>query len=166
MKRARREESRKNKGKGKKKVTAGASEKVVDSAQNPPSATFIGEDISAEEARLIDTAIASSVATNQVESMLRTQSAGAGPSNLGERCRTRNGSISGVYGSHSDSFLLHVASYGHVPLAAHLTYFVLHCAASVAPTPTPTALRLVFPRLMLQRIRLLLNQHPRAGSPA
>ena len=86
LKRARREESRKKKGKGKKKDTVGPSEKEVDSAQHPPSvAAFIGEDISAEEARLIDAAIASSVTTNRVESMLRTQTAGAGPSNLGER---------------------------------------------------------------------------------
>ena len=86
LKRARREESKKNKGKGKKKVTSGPSEKVVDSgtAQNPPSVTFIGEDISVEEAHLIDAAIASSLPTNRVESMLRTQSAGAGPSNLRE----------------------------------------------------------------------------------
>ena len=45
---------------------------------------FIGEDIDAEEAQLIDAAIASSVSTNRVESMLRTQSAGAGPSTLPE----------------------------------------------------------------------------------
>ena len=38
-----------------------------------------------EEARLIDTAIASSVATNRVESKLRTQSAGSGPSTLPTR---------------------------------------------------------------------------------
>ena len=34
---------------------------------------------------MIDIAVASSLATDRVESMLRTQSAGAGPSNLGER---------------------------------------------------------------------------------
>ena len=67
------------------------------------------------------------------------------------RCRTLNGSIegSGVYGSHSGSLLLRVAFYGYVPLASRLTYFVLHCAASIAPTPMPTASRLVFPRLIL-----------------
>ena len=66
LKRARREESKK--GKGKKKVTSGPSEKVVGSrvAQNPSSITFIGEDISAEEARLINAAVASSLATNRV----------------------------------------------------------------------------------------------------
>ena len=87
MKQARREESKKGKGKGKKKAALGPSEKVVESrvAQHPLSVTFIGEDITAEEARLIDAAIASSLATSRVESMLQTQSVGTGPSNLGER---------------------------------------------------------------------------------
>ena len=87
LKQARREESKKGKGKGKKKAALGPSEKVVESrvAQHPLSVTFIGEDITAEEARLIDAAIASSLATSRAESMLRTQSAGTGPSNLGER---------------------------------------------------------------------------------
>ena len=88
LKRARREASKK-KGKGKKRevVASGPVERVVDPriAQHPSSVTFIGEDITAEEARLIDAAIASSLATSRVESMLRTQSAGAGPSNIGER---------------------------------------------------------------------------------
>ena len=84
------------------------------------------------------------------------------------RCRTLNGSIegSGVYGSHSGSLLLRVAFYGYVPLVARLTYFVLHCAAIIAPTHTPTASRLVFPRLILQRARLLFIQRPLAGSSA
>ena len=43
---------------------------------------FFGESVDAEEARLIDAAIASSVSTNCVESMLHTQSAGAGLSTL------------------------------------------------------------------------------------
>ena len=87
LKRARQEESKKGKGKGKKKATLGPSEKVVDSwvAQNLLSITFIGKDITAEEARLIDASIASSLATSRVESMLQTQSVGTGPSNLGER---------------------------------------------------------------------------------
>ena len=49
------------------------------------SVEFIGEDITAEEAHLIDATIASSLATSQVESMIQTQSTGAGPLNLGER---------------------------------------------------------------------------------
>ena len=53
-------------------------------AKMPKSVKFIGEDITAEEARLIDAAIASSLATSRVKSMLQTQSAGARPSNLGE----------------------------------------------------------------------------------
>ena len=52
---------------------------------NLSSVTFIGKDISAKEARLIDAAIASSLATSRVESMLRTQSVGGSPSNHGER---------------------------------------------------------------------------------
>ena len=85
-----------------------------------------------------------------------------------ERCRTLNGSIegSGVYGSHSGFLLLRVAFYGYVPLAARLTYFVLHCAAIIAPTHTPAASRLVFPRLILQRARLRFNQRPVAGLSA
>ena len=84
------------------------------------------------------------------------------------RCRTLNGSIegSGVYGSHSGSFLLRVASYGYVPPAARLTYFMFHFTAPIAPTPMPTTSRLVFPRLILQRARLWLNQRPVAGSSA
>ena len=83
-------------------------------------------------------------------------------------CRTLNGSIegSGVYGSHSGSLLLRVAFYGYVPLAARLTYFVLHCVAPIARTPTPTASRLVLRHLILQRVCLLLNQRPLAGSSA
>ena len=77
----------KGKGKGKGKTTLGTSDKEGGSrtTQNPMSVTFIGEDITAEEACLIDAAIASSLATSRVKSMLWTQSAGAGPSNLGER---------------------------------------------------------------------------------
>ena len=49
------------------------------------SVEFLGESITAEEACLVDAAIASSLATSQVESMLKTQSAGAASSNLQER---------------------------------------------------------------------------------
>ena len=46
------------------------------------SSDISGESVNTEEVRLINAAIASLVATNHVESMLRTQSAGAGPSTL------------------------------------------------------------------------------------
>ena len=45
---------------------------------------FIGEDIDAEEGRLLDAALANSMSTQGVESMLRTQSAVTNPSRLGE----------------------------------------------------------------------------------
>ena len=48
------------------------------------SVEFIGEDVEAEEARLIHVAIACSVSSSRIESMLRTQSAGAGSSNFPE----------------------------------------------------------------------------------
>ena len=89
LKRARREKG-KGKGKGKGKVAAGNAGKDADAGGSRvpkvfKSVEFVGKDLDAEEARLIDAAIASSVSTNRVESMLRTQSAGAGPSNLQER---------------------------------------------------------------------------------
>ena len=87
LKRARRE---KGKGKGKAKATSGTKgneialvgSRVVGASR---SMDVLGESVTAEEARMIDAAIASSVATNRVESMLRTQSAGAGPSALPTR---------------------------------------------------------------------------------
>ena len=82
------------------------------------------------------------------------------------RCRTLNGSIegSGVYGSQPGSLLLRVAFYGYVPPAARLTYLMFHFTAPIAPTPMPTTLRLVIPRLILHRARLWFNQRPVAGS--
>ena len=45
--------------------------------------------------------------------------------------------------------LLRVASYGYVPPPTCPMYFILHYAAPIALTPTPTASRLVFPHLIL-----------------
>ena len=77
------------KGKGKSKGDSKVKEKVVVSVGShvgvPRSSDIFGESVTAEEARLIDAAITSSVATNRVDSMLRTQSAGAGPSTLPTR---------------------------------------------------------------------------------
>ena len=78
------------KGKGKSKASSGTKEAEVATAGShvvgfSRSADVFGESVAAEEACLIDAAIASLVTTNRVKSMLCTQSARAGPSSLPTR---------------------------------------------------------------------------------
>ena len=85
------------------------------------------------------------------------------------RCRTFNGSIegSGVYGSHSGSLLLRVASYGYVPLAARLTHLVFHYTASIRSYPLRQPLRdSSYPASSYSALVSRFNQRPPAGSSA